>query len=350
MVCNPAESRRLSRTMAYIKKTKTGYRVQIERKGVRKSQVFATKAAAAAWAAVEEGLILSGKTDSYPAKTLSDAFDRYEREVSKKKRGHHAESLRFNAWMRDFPALCGKVLHTITPDDIGMWRDAREKLVSASSVVREAAQLRNVWSVARDEWGWCGESPWAKVKLPAKAHARTRQTSWREVRQIVRHMGYMAEKAPATPQMEVAWAYMVAQHTAMRAGEVRSLSVSTVDLVKRVATLHSHKTLEREGVRFVPLTRKAARVLQVLDSAAKEQGRDAYFTISAQSLDVLFRKVRDRLLLENLHFHDSRADALTRLSRRVDVMTLARISGHRDLGQLLRAYYRETAASIAARI
>jgi integrase len=79
-------------------------------------------------------------------------------------------------------------------------------------------------------------------------------------------------------------------------------------------------------------------------------GRDSYFTISAQSLDVLFRKVRDRLLMENLHFHDARADALTRMSRRVDVMTLARISGHRDLGQLLKAYYRETAASISARL
>lgn len=102
--------------------------------------------------------------------------------------------------------------------------------------------------------------------------------------------------------------------------------------------------------RFVPLTRKAVRLLRVLDAAAKDAGLDAYFTISDKSLDVLFRRVRDRLLLEDLHFHDSRADALTRLARRVDVMTLARISGHRDLSQLLDAYYRESAAPIAARI
>jgi integrase len=123
-----------------------------------------------------------------------------------------------------------------------------------------------------------------------------------------------------------------------------------VDLVKRVATLHSHKTLEREGVRFVPFTRKAARVLAVLDAATKDQGRDEYFTISGHSLDVLFRRVRDRLLIDNLHFHDSRASALTRLSKRMDVLRLSRISGHRDLNQLLAAYYRETAASVAASI
>jgi integrase len=336
--------------MAYIRKIKSGYRAEVERLGVRKSQVFTTKAAAQAWAAVEEGKILSGKAGNFPSYTLKDAFDRYEREVSKKKRGAHAESLRFTAWLRDFPVLCGKVMHQITPDDIAGWRDERLKAVSASSVVRESAQLRNVWTVASNEWGWCGESPWKRVKLPAKAHARTRQTGWREVKLLVRHMGYVTGKAPTTPQMGVAWAYMVAQHTAMRAGEVRGLSRSTVDLERRVVTLNSHKTLEREGVRFVPITRKAARLLRVLDDAARLYKRDEYFTMSPQSLDVLFRKVRDRLLLEDLHFHDSRADALTRLSRRMDVMTLAKISGHRDLNQLLSAYYRETAADIAARI
>ena len=55
-------------------------------------------------------------------------------------------------------------------------------------------------------------------------------------------------------------------------------------------------------------------------------------------------------MLQDLHFHDSRADALTRLSRRMDVMRLARISGHRDLRQLLQTYYRETAADVAASI
>ena len=336
--------------MAYIRKMKTGYRAEVERLGVRKSQVFQTKAAASAWAAVEEGKILSGKAGGYPSFTLKDAFDRYEKQVSRTKRGSHAEALRFTACVRDFPALCGKVLHEVTPDDIGAWRDARLKVVSPSSVVREAAQLRNVWTVAENEWGWCGASPWKKVKLPAKGHARTRRTDWQEVRLLVRHMGYVTGKAPSTPQMQVAWAYMVAQHTALRASEVRGLSRSSVDIAKRVITLESHKTLEREGTRFVPVTSKAARLLRVLHADADACGRDAYFTISAQSLDVLFRKVRDRLLLDDLHFHDSRADALTRLSRKMDVMRLAKISGHRDLNQLYSAYYRESAADIAASI
>lgn len=336
--------------MAYIRKIKTGYRAEIERLGVRKSQVFQTKAAAQSWAAVEEGKILSGKSSAFPEKTLSETLERYGREVSVKKRGARPEGLRLQAIQRDFPQLCGKIMHTITPNDISAWRDARLKVVSSASVLRDISLLRNVWTVAVNEWGLCAESPWKKIKMPSKSHARTRQTSWREIRRLVRHMGYVTGNAPTSILSEVAWAYMIAQHTAMRAGEVRSLSVSTVDLDHRVATLHSHKTMEREGTRFVPLTRKAVKLLRVLDTAAKSAGRDAYFSITAQSLDALFRKVRDRLLMDNLHFHDSRADALTRLSRKMDVMTLARISGHRDIGILMSTYYRETATSIAARI
>lgn len=337
--------------VAYFTKTKTGWRAQIERRGVRKSRVFPTKGAAAQWAAQEESKILSGAAGQFPERTLLEAFRRYELEVSRHKRGSKAEGLRFAAWERDFPELCAKVMHTITADDLATWREARRARVSDSSVVREAAQLRNVWTVASREWGWCPEStPWTKVRLPAKGHARTRLPNWGEIRRLVRHMGYVTGKAPCTPQMEVAWAYMVAHHTAMRAGEILSLKRSSVDLERRVITLHTHKTLEREGVRFVPFTRKAGRILAILDAAAKAAERQAYFTISSQSLDVLFRKVRDRLLIEDLHFHDSRAAALTRLSKRMDVLRLSRISGHRDLNQLLRAYYRESAADVAASI
>src|SRR5438876_9719490 len=63
----------------------------------------------------------------------------------------------------------------------------------------------------------------------------------------------------------------------------------------------------------------------------------------------LFRKAKGRAEIKGLHFHDSRAEALTRLSRKVDVLTLARIVGHRDPRSLM-IYYRESAEDIATRI
>jgi len=92
------------------------------------------------------------------------------------------------------------------------------------------------------------------------------------------------------------------------------------------------------------LTRQAIRLLRPVAQSKR------CFTLSSAVLDVLFRKARDRLMIEDLHFHDSRAEALTRLSRKVDVMTLAKISGHKDVRILVNAYYRETAEQIAARL
>lgn len=109
----------------------------------------------------------------------------------------------------------------------------------------------------------------------------------------------------------------------------------------------SSRILPREPAPFpreIPLTRQAVRLLRPM------MGRGEVFTVSAKSLDALFRKARDNCLVLDLHFHDSRAEALTRLARRVDVLTLARISGHKDVNLLLSTYYRETAADIAARL
>lgn len=252
--------------------------------------------------------------------------------------------------MRDFPALAGKVLHEITTDDLARWRDARLALVSESSVLRELQQLRPIWGLAIDEWMWAGKNPWKGLRLPRKGHARRRSTMWAEVRLLVRSVGYTRLLPPLSPQQQAVWAYMVALHTALRSAEVLRLSRSTVDLERRVYRLPRHKTDGAVGERLVPFTRRAARLLRVLDDAAAAGGRDEYFTISDASRDVLWRKVRDRVMISGLRFHDSRAAALTWLAKRYDVMTLAKISGHVDINELYHSYYRESAQDIAARL
>lgn len=53
--------------------------------------------------------------------------------------------------------------------------------------------------------------------------------------------------------------------------------------------------------------------------------------------------------IANLTFRDSRAEAIWRLSKKLDVMELARMIGHRDLKSLL-IYYQTTAAELADRL
>ena len=191
----------------------------------------------------------------------------------------------------------------------------------------------------RDEWQWLATSPTKGVKQPGDNPARTRRVDPSEVRRLCRWLGYRTGKIE-TKYQQVAFAFLVSLRTAMRAGEVLSLTPARVDLARKVATV-PHKMQHLTGKeRQIPLPRAAVRLLRFLPA----------FTISSASLDVLFRKARDSLLIDGLHFHDARAEALTRMARKVDVMTLARISGHKDLNLLLSTYYRESAQDIAARL
>jgi integrase len=66
--------------------------------------------------------------------------------------------------------------------------------------------------------------------------------------------------------------------------------------------------------------------------------------------DALFRKAKARALIKDLHFHDTRREALTRLAKKFDVMELARISGHRDLRILQNVYYAPTVEDLAKKL
>ena len=77
---------------------------------------------------------------------------------------------------------------------------------------------------------------------------------------------------------------------------------------------------------------------------------DTVFDVSTASLDALFRKAKMRANIEDLHFHDTRREALTRLSKIFDVMELARISGHRDLRILQNVYYAPSVRDLSAKL
>ena len=79
----------------------------------------------------------------------------------------------------------------------------------------------------------------------------------------------------------------------------------------------------------------------------KEAELDALAAGGGRTFGALFSLLLDELLIDGLTFHDSRATALTLLSRRMDVLRLARFSRHRDINILMNTYYRATAAQIS---
>lgn len=320
--------------MASITKHKKGFRAQVARAGVRRSKVFPTRREAKDWSARQEYVILSGEKVAGRTR-FGDVLDRYAREVSPGKRGHRWEVIRLEKLGRD--RLADIAMGDLQASHLADWRDRRLREVAPASVRREMGLLGAVLTQARREWGLIPVNPLADVRKPVEPPPRDRLPTDDEIERL-RHV---AGDDLSTATGRTFHAFMFSGETAMRAGEIVGLTWEHIDLGARVA--HLPKT-KNGRARDVPLTREAVRLLQALP------GRDPVFGLSSSQLDALFRKIRGKAAIEGLRFHDARAWALTKLARKVDVMTLAKISGHRDLKILLNTYYRETAADIAGRL
>ena len=336
--------------MAYFRKLASGkWRAEVELLGVRDSEGgWPTKRDAQEWAANREKEIRDGKAGKFPDKTLAEVLTKYQTEISPTKESEHFEVLRFNALKRDYPELAALRFTDVKPEHLQAWIDARLETVKPATVKRESNSFSNVWTIAANTWRWCPlESPWSFVRVPSDGQPRDRRIPWQEVRQLCRALGYISGRPPHSMQTEVAYAFLIALRTAMRAGEVLGLTAECVNLETRVVRLDKHKTFRYTGrPRFIPFRKQARRLLALM--AEGKKGR--LFSVSDDSRASLFVKAKARCGITGMTFHDSRGEALTLLSRKVDVQTLQKISGHVDINVLIRHYYRESAEQVAARI
>lgn len=319
--------------MANLRKRGKRWRAEVYRRGVRESQSFHTRAEAAAWALEREAEITGAKL---PDRTLRQALERYARDVTPAKRGARWEALRLNRWAKAWP-MAARPVAALTAADIAEWRDARLKAVQPSTVNREMNLLRVVLETARKEWGWLRDNPMKDVRRPIQPPPRRRRVSDDETRRLCLALGYEWPKKPETTSHRVALAFLLALETAMRAGEMLGLTPDAMHLRERYVDLPRTKNGD---ARRVPLSERAVAILKLVPAG---------FDVEPGTRDALFRRARDAAELGDLHFHDSRAEAIWRLSKKLDVLQLARMIGHRDIRSLM-FYYDEHPTDIAKRL
>jgi integrase len=330
--------------MASITKSGKNWRVQISIAGVRDSGTFSTKAEASAWAAARETEMRTQKTTGIvPGKTCQDAFERYEKEISRTKRGFRWEALRLSAYgdaMVDGQKFGDIKLSELTPDFLGKWRDKRLTSVKGSTVNRDLNLLSHVFSTAHKEWGWMSESPTRSVRRAKNPASRDRRITQDEIDRLCLALGF-AECMTITKTQAVAVAFLFAIETAMRAGEICGLLKA--DIKGRVA----HLPMTKNGLkRDVPLSTRAVELLKFLPA---RKPTEPLFGLTAGTLCALFLKAKNAAMIDGLTFHDSRHEAITRLAKKLNVLELARMVGHRDL-RMLQIYYNESAAEIANKL
>lgn len=262
-------------------------------------------------------------------------------EVSPKKKTCENEKKRLNAFKKKFPKLVTKSIAKVTTDDLVHWRDTRPKVVKPATVRRDGNILSGLFTIARREWKWVRESTMVDLKMPPPPPDRDRRISEDEIRRL-RAAADWKDNKPDNYTQQIIVAFIFAIETAMRAGEIRGLTWDRVFLKDRYVTQNETKNGTK---RHVSLSHRAAELLEF------QHGINAktVFDVKQDSFDTLWRKLRDRCEIEDLHFHDSRHEAITRLARKLEVLDLARMIGHKDLCSLM-IYYNATASEIANRL
>ena len=163
--------------MATIRKKREKWCVEIRRSFHKHiSKTFISKQDAQRWARETERLIEIGQYQDLSEAnktTLKQLLERYEREVSSKKRTEADKYLIRNIMQHD---LVNKVLSHVSSSDIAEFRDKRLETVSGSSVNRELSIISDCINRAITEWKcFISENP-VKVGLRCKENPqRTRR-------------------------------------------------------------------------------------------------------------------------------------------------------------------------------
>ncbi len=319
--------------MASYEKRGKVWRVRIMRDGQKVSATFPTKQQAAAWAMQREAELTGVRL---PDKTLADALERFRLKVAPTRKGARWEELRL--LVMESATIARRPLARLTGADIATWRDGRLGEVAPATVAREMALLRTVLETARREWHWLRDKPMADVRVPKSPPSRKRRVPQDEIDRVTLALG-ITDTETATAENRTGLAFLFAVETAMRAGEI--LGLRWTDVHARHVVLPRTKNGD---VREVPLSARAREILSALP-----RDKATCFDVHPGTRDALWRRAVKAAKIADLHFHDSRAEAIWRLSKKLDVMEIATMIGHRDINSL-RLYYNTSADELADRL
>ena len=335
------------------------WEAQIRRKGWPvQSKTFETKAEAEAWSQMIESEMARGvwlDRSEAESTTLRELLDRYEKEVSPRKRSHEREVSFLNTWRQT--DLAARMVSRIRGVDVAALRDDWLIELAPASVLRRLQVLSHVFNTARKEWGMESlANPVEVISKPAPANERDRRITLEELEAII-----SATQSRFLPAM-----LRIAVQSAVRRGELVSLSWEHVHLDGDAPHLHLPLTKNGDS-RNVPLLPEVVRaildwreaVVENLRSHGhtSEQLQGRLFSLREDSVTQAFGRARNRAraryvenceidgksvdpgFLVDLTFHDARHEATTQFAALVDGLDLAKITGHRDPRSLMRYYH-----------
>lgn len=304
------------------------YRIQTMINGKRYSTTKDTKEACIDW------FYLLCEEHQQTNLCLLELIDIYIKVASTRLKSLHRCNSIINILLREHTELLTTDITQITPKQLALWRDERLNQVSAASVLLEMSFLSCVFNHAVKELYLLDTNPMDRVVKPARSLARDRRISPDEEQRIIEWSGYEYGCVPDTCRKQVGFCFAFAIQTAMRRGEILALTA------KHIHPNHVHIAMSKNGTsRDVPLTPVAKMMIEVIEP---KEGR--LFDIKEDNFNLLWRRMRYKLGIHDLHFHDTRHEAISRMVRDlgIPVEKLAKVTGHKSINILMNTYYNPT--------
>ncbi|SKA16666.1 integrase [Consotaella salsifontis] len=314
--------------MATIRRLRGRWQAMVRRKGLQpRAKSFDSKADAEKWArSLEAELDRCGNlpdTRLAEKMTVRELLERYLKEITPSKRSASTETYRIRGMLSR--SICFRTLALLTPGDVAGYRDERLTHVAPATVIRELNTLGHAIDIARKEWGvHLPQNPCRLIRRPSPPRGRNRRLQPGEEQRLL-------DAANSGRNPWIRPLIILALETAMRQGELLSLTWENVDLEKRIAHLPMTKNGEE---RDVPLSQRATEILRQLKG---ERTGERVIDTSKSAVEQAWAHLRARAGSVDLHFHDLRHEAVTRLLERgFNVIETATISGHKELRMLQR--------------
>jgi integrase len=333
---------------------------KIRRHGITKSETFSKREDAEAWARKVESEIERGlwrDTTEAERTTIADICKDYRNKVLPALHGKGNSSA-----LNVIEERLGNVmLAKLTPRLVADFRDWRLKTVSNETVRKELGVLSKMIDTAQREWGiTIAVNPCKGVTKPAPGRPRDRRLLPGEQEQLEIALSQCRNNYMLP-------LFKIALETAARQGELLALRWKHVNKNRKLAMLYDTKNGED---RATPLSSAALAILDGLPRALEEE---RVFPLSQSLVVQAWGHAIDRArrnyeqaelkvgtkpddianspMFRNLHFHDLRHEALSRLAERGDlsVLELASVSGHKTL-QMLKRYTHLQAEKLAEKL
>jgi integrase len=319
------------------KRGKEQWQARVRRKGYeQESKTFISKGDAEAWARdveseMDRGVFVSRREAE--SSTFREVIERFKEEYIPKYAHPTKEKSRLNHLL-NYP-LAEQFMASIKAKHLIEYRKTREAEGVGTHTIRlDLALISKIFEVANNDWGMESlANPVKRMTKPKIPKGRDRRLK----RQVVVEGEVMSEEAlllqHASKRLKPI--LKIALETAMRRGEIVTLTWDRVNFDSRTAYLPHTKNGE---ARTIPLSPKAIKILKELipDKTIPIHGR--VFELSQGRLSKNFRSACKKANIKDLRFHDLRHEAISRLFENtdLDIMEIKGITGHKTLQMLAR--------------